>query len=218
MLPSREVDHPQNAGMRRTSEDGELAEVLVKRHEDAPFMTRPLQYFSTAWIMVTIAGSRGIVTSFLQRDADATRDAGIKQHSHVLLSRSSGSTRSFPTTLRAYTRQARISSGSNHGYDSRIISGVSPAASIQRACSTASRRPRTIVFCRQRWSGLNVMRCKRAYSSIRRVLRLPATQRLCCSRVAVSVASGTPTGARTGYSEGRTEGWCGRRAGGGRRT
>jgi hypothetical protein len=57
-----------------------------------------------------------------------------------------GSTYSSPTTREAYSRQARTSSISSHSYSRTRSSGLSPAASMSRTCSTASRWPRTIAL------------------------------------------------------------------------
>ncbi len=76
------------------------------------------------------------------------------------------SIRSCATILWAYTKQACMSSGSIQSYPLRIISAVSPAASIPNTCSTANRLPRIIGFP-PKISGLKVIRSSSFFSSMK---------------------------------------------------
>src|SRR5207302_5631604 len=111
----REIDQPQNPGMGQPPDDGQLAEVLVQRDQHPLLAVRPGEDVLVAGIFGQITRPDDIVAVRQQLGLRPAPDARVQEQLHAAVSILSGSTRSWPTTRRAYTRHARMSAGSSHG-------------------------------------------------------------------------------------------------------
>lgn len=99
----RDIDDPQNPGMRLIPDDGKLAEVLVQGHQDSLLLMGSSQDFFIAGIFVPVGRSDHIMTGSRKLGACPAPDATVqeKPHPSVPVGMSSGSTRSCPTSRRA---------------------------------------------------------------------------------------------------------------------
>jgi hypothetical protein len=139
----------------------QFPEILIKCHHHAALLKGATKYFLITGIFQPVAGINDIMARGRKFHASAGSRASVKQEFHATASVIVGSTRSCATTRWAYMRQARTSSGSIQEYPSRMVSGVSPAASIPSTCSTASRRPRNTGLP-PKMSGLTVIAADRS--------------------------------------------------------
>ena len=109
------IDQTNDPAVTPPEHDRQLTEILVERNEDPTFALRPLVDSLVAGIGLPITCPNRIVPISGERRASTRRNAGVQQELQVAESVKAGSTRSRPTKRRAYTRQARMSSGSRNG-------------------------------------------------------------------------------------------------------
>lgn len=115
LLASGNADQAQNSMVRPFVHDRQFAEVLVQRHEDATIVMGSGENLVIAGVLRPIASPLGVMASGPQFNDGTTPNARIQEQPHPSLGTRRGSTRSRPTTRRAYAKQARMSSGSSHG-------------------------------------------------------------------------------------------------------
>ena len=97
-------------------QDRQLAKVLVERDQHLSLRGCRRQYVFIPWIRGPVTDPLDIVTRGAQDRHGSTPYTGVEQNLHELDdSTTAGSMRSCPTRRRAYTRHARMSSGSNQG-------------------------------------------------------------------------------------------------------
>ena len=98
-------------------QNGEFSEVFIECYENPLFGVRLRQNGRIAWIHIPFCGAHDVMSRSAQRFCDERRHARVQQNFHVAAPVwiASGSNRSRPTTLRAYSKQACKSSRSNHG-------------------------------------------------------------------------------------------------------
>jgi len=95
--------------------DGKFPKVLVKRHKDTTLVASPRQNRSITRVSGPFAGPDDVVARAAECSGGLARKAGVQQEFHGADAMGNGSHRSCPTSRRANTRQARMSSGSSHG-------------------------------------------------------------------------------------------------------
>lgn len=101
--------------MRLQLDDRQFAKVLVEGHQDAILVMGSGEDLAITWIDGPVAGPHDIVTGRDQDMQGWSPHARVKQNLHDSEVTRCGSIRSRPTSLRAYARQARMSSRSSHG-------------------------------------------------------------------------------------------------------
>ena len=103
LTDGRDIDDPQNPGMRLSPDNGKLAEVLVLGYQDSLLLIGSSQDFFIARIFIPVGRSDHIMTGSRKLGACPAPDAAIqeKPHPSVPVGMSSGSTRSCPTSRRA---------------------------------------------------------------------------------------------------------------------
>jgi hypothetical protein len=179
-----DIYQPNDSAVRDAANDCQLAKIFVERHDNCSMSCGVCQNRGVAGIGGPICDVLDLV-ALLQKDRLCSRrHAGVKDDLHEASGRTASSTRSWPTTRRAYSKQARTSAASNHGYSARSVSDVSPAASMPRTCSTASRRP-LMIGLPPKISGFTVMRA-RSSRSVLAIASCYATSRLESSRIRTS--------------------------------
>lgn len=109
------VNEPNNPGVLVAESDSELAEVLIERDDDLSIAHRMGEDFLVARVGAPVAHPLDLVSRTFDLTLRAGPDAAIEQDFQAALSAMRGSTRSCPTTRRAYARQASTSSRSSHG-------------------------------------------------------------------------------------------------------
>ena len=101
LLTGRNIDQTHNTAMRLPTHDGQLAEILVQSHQYAPLGMGPGQDFIITRILGPVTGPNDIVGRGPELGTGLAPNAGVEEHSHLLVSIVSGSIRSWPTCRRA---------------------------------------------------------------------------------------------------------------------
>src|SRR5215210_1298335 len=159
LLASGEVDETEDSAVGLPLSNSQLAEVFVEGDQNPLLSKGEREDFFVTWVPVPIRGGKDVVAGRGELRAASRPDATVEEKPHRASVKRRGSILSWPTSRRAYKRQAWMSSDSSQGYPSRIVSGESPAANMPSTCSTARRRPRTIGLP-PKMAGLNVIRSR----------------------------------------------------------
>lgn len=115
LSPRRVGDVAHDASMSPSPHDGDLAEVLVERDQHPLLRKGNREDLRVARILVPIAGPDHLMTQGAELVAGAAPDARVDQDLQEPAGVRKGSTLSWPTRRRAYTRQAWMSSRSSQG-------------------------------------------------------------------------------------------------------
>jgi len=109
------VHQPYDAGVWPAERHRELAEVLVQGDDDLLMVRRVCEDFRVAGVGRPVANPLYFVSRACDLFLCSRPDAAIEQDPQAASSTMRGSTRSWPTTRRAYARQASTSSRSSQG-------------------------------------------------------------------------------------------------------
>ena len=101
LLPCREADKADNAGVRYAMDDGQLPEVLVERHQDAAVPVRDRQDFRVPGVLRPAARPLDIMPGSGERRRCATPYARVEKDLHGWGGKPNGSIRSCATSRRA---------------------------------------------------------------------------------------------------------------------
>ena len=108
------VNEANDSSLGAAERDGELPEILVQRDDDLALGKRTGKYFLVARVGIPGACPFDFVAGGGDRVFCARPDAAVEQNLQAAMSVIRGCTLSFPTTRRAYARQASTSSCSSH--------------------------------------------------------------------------------------------------------
>ena len=111
-----QVDESHDSGMATSIQDRQLAEVLVEGSQYLSVRGGHRQDLVIPRIRGPVADPLDVMTCGAENRHGAAPDTCVEQNLHEIEdSTSAGSMRSCPTRRRAYTKHARMSSGSSQG-------------------------------------------------------------------------------------------------------
>jgi hypothetical protein len=87
--------------MRRAIDDGKLAEIFIQSHKNAGFVIGSRKYLRVAGVFRPITRPRYVVPGLLDILARSSLYTGVEKNFHEPNYTKRGSTRSWPTILRA---------------------------------------------------------------------------------------------------------------------
>ena len=109
------INQPDDAAVRLTMDNCEFTEILVECDQDAFLIPGPRKNRGVTWIGRPVANPGDVVAGVTECRGCFARQARVEEQPYDAEAMGNGSNRSWPTSRRANTRQARTSSGSSHG-------------------------------------------------------------------------------------------------------
>jgi len=166
LFQCRMTHNPDNSPVGYSFYYCQFTKIFIQCYQHPILFKSQVYNYLIASVLQKITYPKRIIPCIGQYFFSATPNTTIKQYFHASLAEKGKSIRSWATILWAYIRHACMSSGSSQSYPCRIISGVSPVASIPNICSTANRLPR-MMGLPSKIAGLTVIRSNNFFSSMK---------------------------------------------------